>query len=1315
MPFLSVPSLIPQTPPLLLLNHPGSHPQVCARLDSLWGSQQPGLELRAGPFQGVSFETVETVPNYGETTVLLKAELANYTRHSEDAVFNLLNEEALSDLHRLPAAALYLIEYSVHNPAEVLHQFYSSIVESLGILRQRFAGLGSFPLIVLLVPMGGIVPSHYVQLVEEFITNLTRSAGLQRTQLVHLVNPIQAFPQLLSTLVTVGFEFLTSLAKRIEAFPTTFSQCLPKHGERLHNKLLLMVMIRASYFLGAATLLQVSATDLARYTEYALQLHLSSPFLAMLQRGAPGSQQIVDYYQTITLALAQHYEMVGPSTEIILLLASYVRLLGEARLPLKYVGGVLRTLRTPTGVIQASEHVESLPTTTDIPNSKTLMSSPIPDSDLASTSPGYLPSPLPVIYGVFDMNIDRNVPTEQLFFSYVKAILALVHLPLRDTFLFSERRKWLSPAHRVMVRLATLALLGELLRIVGLSLGISSSELANVPCSKGPLAEFIKAQDSSPLRFVLDFCPRTTDSTVFLLHDGVDVQRLIAVLVRSTATDFEESFRKLQHMGLLLRGKQPMAETLDRFIPYLTPDPYLEALRLCCTEILNGLDNIPQDLVSTLALTNYDTPTYAGSLEACICDASDVAEACLRDFLFAHTLEGEGTVIALLRQFIEALHERTVRTLFDYAITMSIKANSMAGVLALPSISTDDRIKLLSLAIYAHLTGKNDIYLECTLDDCLKSPLEETLVNLRQLFSVATLVRHIDGWNLSQLSTYISQRLTAILSAQGLPGRLRAYLLAESFSLLSNMLICIRPDSVGGISFFFGSQLLRPETVIPSVEVIPVDSLKQLIYSLADDVGVQTQSVPGYPLRLVSLSWDKGSYFVSSTAVLSARLSIPPILGTVFKDLGVTLFLRIEGKTPASSTPFEAKCKLTTCTEVEVEVCRILITDQVAREVTTLMPTSFQLQFSISKAEPKAYAFLADYSDLLALKDREERFASTRFYSHSEGRLDCLVRNTQRCFSFVRHLRPTISGPVSRVKCGYCLGNQNLYAGTPFALFLLLHSEQVLTHCQLVASYQLQPTLAETVTISGTQYRTLSSASISPITLSALWGGKEIHIPETQTQLTLDLSLAANTTIVIPFVITPNIPCYLQLSFSLGDGQRTVLLTPQAIDPSKPVFDESSIPSPTSTCCPLFVRAPVTLTVQTHKNSNGGAWHILSLAGVFEEAVLVQRVSLLPQEGSILHVKNEAGVQDVFCPPKSLFTVVVEEQTGSSTKDVISGENALKEGYVIRYTDQPRRAFCTLEYSIEQPPLPQLGADAERTHLMHQTSRGILCVELPVM
>ncbi|TNJ28001.1 hypothetical protein GMRT_13486 [Giardia muris] len=1318
MPLLSVPSLIPQTPPLLLINHPSSHPQICARLDSLWGSQQPGLELRAGPFQGVSYETVETIPDYGDSTVLLKAELANYSERSEEAVFNMLSDEALSDLTRFPAAVLYLIEYSVHSPAEVLHQFYSSIVESLGILRQRFSGIGSFPLIVLLVPMGGIVPSHYVQLVEEFITNLIRTAGLQRHQLVHLVNPMQAFPQLLSSLIAVGHEFLTGLARRIEAFPTTFSQCLPRSGERLRSKLLLMGMIRASYFLGVAALLQVPASDLARHAEYALQLHLSSPFLAMLQRGVPGTQHIVDYYQTITLALAQHYEMVGPSTEVILLLASYIRLLGEARLPLKYVGGVLRMLRTPTGVLQASECVESFPSTVEAPDSKTLMSSPILDSDLASASPRQSHSPLPVVYGIFDMNVDRSVSADQFFFSYIKAILALIQLPLRDTFVFSERRKWVSHAHKVMVRLATLALLGELLRIVGLSLGVSASELADIPCPAGQLAEYIKAQNESPLRFVLDFCSRTTDPTVFLVRDGIasmaDIQRLIAIIASSVATDFEEPLRKLQHVSLRLRGRLPAGESLDRFMCFLTPDPYLGAISLCCTEILNGLDNIPKDLISTSALANYDKPLYAGSLEACICAASDIAENGLRDFLFARTLDGTGNVITLLRQLAEALHERAVRTLFDYAISASIKASSMTGVLALPSISADARMKLLTLAIYAQLTGRDDIYLECTLDDCLKNSLEETLTNFRQLFSITALVRCLDGWNLSQLSTHLSQRLPIILSAKGIPDRLRAYLLAESFSLLSNVLICARLDSKGVTSFFFGSQLLRPDTAVPSLDDLPVDLLKQLIRSLAEGSGVQTQSVPGYPLRLISLSWDKESYFVSNTAVLSARLSIPSILSTIFKDVGVSLFLRFEGKTPASPIPFVAKYKMAECAEVELEVCRVLITDQIAREVTHLTLNSFQLQFSISKTEPATYAFLAEYSDLVALKEREERFASTRFYSHGEGRLDCLIRHTQRCFSFVGHLRPAISGPVCRVKCGYCLGSPNLYAGLPFVFFLLLYSGQTLDSCQLAVSYQLQPTLAETVTVSGAQYRTTSTASMPLITLAALWGGKEVHVPENQSQLNLALGLNANNTVVIPLIITPTVPCYLQLSFSLGDGQRTILLTPQLVDPSSPTLNDSiPTPTPTPTCCPLFVQAPVTLTVQTHKTSDVGAWHILSLTGLFKEAVTVRNVTLLPQ-GNSLRLKNSSGVQDILCPPGSLFTVVVEEKPGTSMKDATS-EEGVPRGYTIQYIDQPRRPFCILEYSIEQPPLPQLGGETERTLLMQQVFRGLIYAELPVM
>lgn len=1268
MSLIRFPDLGPQAPTLVIVNHLESHKNLIELLNQIWAKDRPQPQsesnstTQVGPFPVLSYKCVDQLPSYSAAGHDLQAMLSSVSEQKDNSSFGIITPSTITAIKSIPVAVIYLIEYPTDDPTAVLHAYYSSIVVGIQALMNKMAPLGAVPLHIVLTPITGTRPqagyaaqTQPAVVVKDFLANLMSATRLPSNSFTNIVAPQVDGQRLLSNIMSMGRAFFIDLASKVHTFPTIFVQNNPNAGLKHKSKVCIMAIVRRALLLSMASFCDQDAkmaqVALDTYTRYELT-NKHSAYLSTivndisaaaastnLHTAAGLASTIIYCYEAAIIRLCHHYELVGPTAEVIILLTAYLRLYGEMK--------VVPLRQNMTRIIAAAKQDKEMPlfaeiNQPDIPqdflypnvelynyNRQGISHTSIPVDTVETLSSSM--SLTPLLFNNFRLAFDSNVPSALLLLATIHAILELISLKYTEhrPFSFNPQLKSASTMHHIVVSIVQIGLVCEAIRLV--SLALADVDSITLPCNS---VQKIEQESQLHKEFFKATSLISILGNIFPADLSGDDTALLGNVLKATVAEANKFNTIFPQSGIIqptlsqrllttlhLHRRSPGAfRCLGTYFSYVTPIAYAASFSLIHSDLLGSLDILrknlralnlpPQQSISSFV----GFPTVAYSLEDQL--VREPAKICGALQMFFASKTGDGMTVDTLHSFFTMIIERVTRAVFDHASSKQGKLDASEQLIFYHTsiftgkASSIASIKLLSYLIYAQFTTNISRFLSVSSSSLLKKDISTLLADTRkELINPATVYKTLNTCDMDLLRRQLTRRLDFLFKFNGnTSSELKLSsgdflgLLLESFDSYSMALACLegRTMKTSYSPNFFIMKLLRHEEIQEAgvhLDNIDKDILKTLLTSIITQTAALSTPVTSnsfaYPIIISQLAWDQPSYSVGEIAVLATELTLPGPILDIAAQLNIDLHILIKGSLSNDanqSFTVQTILKPKTLLADQRRTFKIILhkysIPQQYNEGTLAIRT-FMMHYIWQKSNVEAVNFSnissqsVDYSNLVTLQARESRFSSVKFYlrKYKENPAEAIHKNTYCLLKCSENLCAHIRDPLQMVESGYCLSSPEVYAGKAFILYLYLKAAVPVPPVSLVTTYTCSSdTLAKSNSNPYYTEHTSISSNVYVYTSgrpSSLTPGAPNTIP---IESLVAYSSDSNLTF-IPFIICASDMCHLTFKFSLQLGQKRVSLSPCRGSPKTQSFETA--PQESNGICAIFLHRPVEFVTKT--------------------------------------------------------------------------------------------------------------------------------------
>lgn len=1270
MSLVRFPDLGPLAPTLVMVNHLESHKSLTELLNQIWTKGQPqpqpesGSTPQVGPFPIISYKCVDQLPTYSAAGHDLQALLSSVSEQKASSAFNIITPSAITAIRSIPIGAIYLIEYPADDPAAVLHAYYSSIVVGIQALMNTMAPLGAVPLHIVLTPVADARPptgytaqAQPAMVVKDFLANLMSATRLPSNSFTNLAAMQVDGQRLLLNVLSMGRAFFVDLANKIHTFPPIFLQNHPNASLKHKSKVCIMAIVRRALLLSMASFCdqdvktaQVAADIYARYeltnkhTAYltAIVTDVSSAAATAgnnLHTAVGLASTIIYCYEAAIIRLSHHYELTGPTVEVIMLLTAYLRLYGETK--------IMSLRQNLSKIVAAAKQNKDMPLFAEanqptIPqdflypnvelynyNRQGISHTPIPVDAVESVASSADTAPL--LFNTYRLAFDSNVPNSLILLATIHALLELLALKYaeRRPFAFGPQLKLGSTMHHIVVSIAQVGLVCEAVRLV--SLALADADSITLPGNSMQTAEqesqlhkeFFKATSLISVLGNIFPADLSEDDTALLRHalktTAPEASKFNHIFPQSGISQSVMSQRLL--VTLHWHRRSPGAfRCLGTYLSYVTPIAYEACFSLIHSDLLSSLDTLGRDLRALNLPAQQSISSFVGfpavaySLEDQLVREPTKICSALQGFFASKTADGLAT--DTLRGFFMVLIERVTRSVFDHASSKQGKLDASEQLISYyTSISTGKAssiasIKLLSYLIYAQLTTNIPRFLGVSSSSLLKKDVSSLLADTRkELINPATVYKTLNSCDMDLLRRQLTRRLDFIFRFNGntsselqLSNSEFLGLLLESFDSYSMTLACLEGRAMKTLYSpnFFIMKLLRHEEMQEAgvhLDSADRDILKKLLNGIVTQTAALSTPVASnsfaYPIIISQLAWNQPSYSVGESAVLATELTLPGPILEISAQLDINLHILIKGSFSggkeqdfAVQTILKPKNLLLDQRHVsKITLYKYAIQQQYIESALSIK--TFKMSYIWQKSGTETVNFsntssqTVDYSNLVTLQARESRFSSVKFYlrKYRENTAEAIHKNTYCLLKCSENLCAHIRDPLQMVESGYCLSSPEVYAGKAFILYLYLKAVVPVPPVSLVTTYTCSSDApAES---NSNPYYTGHTAISSNVYVYFDGRPSPLTVGTPNTINIGGLASYSNDSNLtfVPFIICASDLCHLTFKFSLQLGSKRVSLSPYRGSTKTPSFETA--PQESSGICAIFLHRPVEFVTKT--------------------------------------------------------------------------------------------------------------------------------------
>lgn len=1269
MSLVRFPDLSPVAPALLMVNHLESHKNLAGLLNQIWAKGYSQLQVESsstpqvGPFPVISYKSIDQLPVYNGSGHDLQALLSSVSESKSSSAFSIITPTAIAAMKNIPVGAIYLIEYPADDPAVVLHAYYSSIVVGIQALMNTMAPLGAVPLHIVLTPLvgsrppeGSMTQAQPAVVVKDFLANLISATRLPANSFINLASPQVDGQKLLLNIISMGRSFFVDLASQVYTLPALFVQSYANASLKQRNKVCLMAIVRRAFLLGTASFCDQDARIVQTASEIHTRYELTTMHTAYLtatasvdNTGAAGinlhtavglSLATIYCYEAAIIRLCHHYELVGPTVEVLMLLTAYLRLYGETKLmPLRQsLGKIVAAAAQGKDVpLFAEVNQPGIPQDFLYPNIESynynkhgVSHTPILVDAIATTPSSS--SNTPLLFNTYRLAFDSSVPTALVLLATIHALLELLSIKYDEhsPFTFGPQLKLGTTMHQVVVSVAQIGLVCEAIRLV--SLALSDVDSITLPCNSVQQAE-----QNSPLHKELFKVTSlfSTLGSIFPADLSEDDTALLGRVLKTTAAEASKFSYLFPQSGtsqsvlsqrllttLHWHRRSPDAfRCLGTYLSYVTPVAYAACFFSIHSDLLRSLDTLGKNLRTPGLPTQQSVssfvgfPTVAYSFEDQLVREPTKIYSALQSFFASRT--ADGIVTDTLHGFFTMLIERIIRAVFDHASSKQGKLDaserliSYYASMSTSKVSSLASIKLLSYLIYAQLTTNVPRFLGVSSSSLLKKDVSVLLADTRkELINPATVYKTLNSCDMDLLRRQLTRRLGFLFNLNdNIPSELKLSgseflsLLLESFDSYSMTLACLEGRAMKtsySPNFFIMKLLKHEEMQEAGVHLDNTD--KNILKKLLNGIITQTAALPTplasnsltYPIIISQLAWNQPSYSVGESAILATELTVPGPILEIAAQLDINLHVLIKGSLSGDPRQeFSVKTVLKPKTLLgeqnrisRTTLYRYTIPQQFNEEA--LMIKTFKMSYIWQKASVQIVNFenissqTIDYSDLVTLQARESRFSSVKFYlrKYKQNTAEAIHKNTYCLLKCSENLCAHIRDPLQMVESGYCLSSPEVYAGKPFILYLYLKAAVPVPPVSLVITYTCSSdTPAES---HANPYCTQHSAIASSVYVYFNGRPSPLTLESPNTINIGGLTSYSNDSDLtfIPFIVCASDLCHLTFKFSLQLGPKRVSLSPHRGSVKTQLFETASQES--NNICAIFLHRPVEFIAKTN-------------------------------------------------------------------------------------------------------------------------------------
>ncbi|ESU36361.1 Hypothetical protein DHA2_151811 [Giardia duodenalis] len=1267
MTLVRFPDLSPVAPVLVMINHLESHKSLAELLNQIWakGHPQPQAESsstpQVGPFQVISYKSVDQLPTYSGSGHDLQVLLSSASESKGSSAFGIITPSAITAMKSIPVGAIYLIKYPADDPAAVLHAYYSSIVVGIQALMNTMAPLGAVPLHIVLAPVvgsrppvGSAIQTQPAIVVKDFLANLVSATRLPTSSFTNLATTQVDGQKLLLSILSMGRAFFIDLANQVHTLPDRFVQVHASASLKHRSRVCLMAIVRRAFLLSIASFCDQDAPTIqaasdicthykltATHTAYLaaiLNTDSAAAAEATLHTPAGLASTIVCCYEAAIIRLCHHYELIGPTVEVIMLLTAYLRLYGETK--------VLPLSQTLSKIVTAAKQGKDAPLFAEANQPSISQDFLYPNVELYSYNRQSIPhtpisvdaiedvaAPLtttPLLFNMYRLAFDSNVPTALILLATIHALLELLAMKYSEhqPFTFGSQLGLGSIMHQILVNVSQIGLVCEAIRLV--SLALSDVDSITLPCNSVQTAEqnsslhreLFKA--TSLLSVLGNIFPAdlSEDDTALLGHalkaTVSEASKLGYIFPQSGSSQSIVSQRLLTTFYWHRRSPEAF-RCLGTYFSYVTPVAYTACFFPIYSDLLRSLDilgkrlrTLPHAQQPISAFIGF--PAVAYSFEDQLVREPTKIYSALQGFFASKTTDG--MVTDTLYGFFTVLIERIIRAVFDHASSKQGKLDASERLISYyASMSTSTKssvasIKLLSYLIYAQLTTNVPRFLSVSSSSLLKKDVSVLLADTRkELINPATVYKTLNSCDMDLLRRQLTRRLgflfglnDTIPSELKLSGSEFLSLLLESFDSYSMALACLEGRAMKASyspNFFIMKLLKHEEMQEAGVQLDSTDReiLKKLLNGIITQAAALSTPIASnsfaYPIVISQLAWNQPSFSIGESATLAAELTLPGPILEISAQLDIQLHVLINGSLSdklGQTFVVQTILKPKTLLLAQQRVSRIVlhkhvITQQYTDE--TLAIRTLKMSYIWQKANTEAVDFKStssqtiDYSDLITLQARESRFSSVKFYlrRYKENTAEAIHKNTYCLLKCSESLCAHIRDPLQMVESGYCLSSPDVYAGKPFILYLYLKAAVSVPPVSLIATYTCSNDTLPEPDVNPHYTRN------APITSSVYtyFDGRPspLALGSSNTISIGGLASYSNNSDItfIPFIVCASDLCHLTFKFTLQLGSKKVSLSPHRGSTKDQVFETA--PQESNNICTIVLHRPVEFVVKT--------------------------------------------------------------------------------------------------------------------------------------